>query len=709
MAEEGEPIIVKADEVDEAGADISIISAEDATESEFNARIENRRAHDAQLGGSPKTLANEASNAPMPLGRPPMRRELSVPPPPQQPPPPAPSQQPTDTPSNTDSLSLQQLRRLVTDLPKLEPAAYAYEYTDTRSFPEEINEWFQYTEEERFILLRAKQTFDEEWEKAQATQAERSDQALSYTELSLDVEHRLSFVSNCVHDLSDSDIAVRLKGLDCLSYIAMGIWGSTAGQKDEHAGLQAEVSCLDTNPANTHPSALRLQLHWILDGVKAVCSEDLMTSLIKILRSYHEDDEDVDAFGDTSSKPDQLNSSRFSQQIEINQTLTVLYFIVEVARYKNKGDSDPTLSPLRTIWKAKGDLLVLLTKILAKLRWEEASLFPVHRVLLLFWKLILLHFGGSEHLNEIRKNFHEDVGMDQEKEKDGFITTSPLDYHLFRQEITSKYPAYEPPPPLIPIEPENNSILPPLPNHSSRRASQDLQNVEKGATANGASSSIFYQPVHIATPAPSPPPSPAGPGGKVAKKQNYQTNQNLPFLYPPLDNSSNAIGGRGSTELQSKLVAKQWEGGDVPASIQEAGQLFASRMRMSRSLQQLWDVREEFMRQERGWDDNKPYDKTDELASKDSNDSDPIDESEAHRPRTAGDPTTRQQKRDLKCTESSVSKLDQVEQYYVCCFCRNHDGSQLTVIPARRSSLPAIRHYCALESRFCQCLRPCAE
>jgi hypothetical protein len=124
-----------------------------------------------------------------------------------------------------------------------------------------------------------------------------------------------------------------------------------------------------------------------------------------------------------------------------------------------------------------------------------------------------------------------------------------------------------------------------------------------GLTAPDAnnSTSILHQPVHIATPAPSPPPSPVGPGGKAGKKQNYQTNQNFPFLYPPLDDTSNQIGGKGGTEMQDLMVGKKWEGSDIPASIIEAGQLFASRMRMTRAMRQLWRERELFLKHERGW------------------------------------------------------------------------------------------------------------
>ena len=323
-------------------------------------------------------------------------------------------------------------------------------------------------------------------------------------------------------------------------------------------------------------------------------------------------------------------------QLEANYVLTILYVIVEVTRNERVTDVNP---PLRQIIgmlqvnlrfpthilmsldtaSTEPNLLILLTQIIAKMRWEEdgkQSCIPrqkvclppcifssipngVNKVILLFWKSVLLHFGNCHDVEECQRVLRKESGEPQDDSRDTLLTASPLDYHIFRQEITSKYPAYSPPQPLIPVEPENNSILPPLSSHPSRQTSHD--NLTALTSGNTANQSIFNQPVHIATPAPSPPPSPAGPGGKGGKKQNYQTNQNFPFLYPPLDEYSNTLGGKGSADRQDKLVGKRWEGGDVPASISEAGQLFASRMRMSRSLRQLWDVRENYIREERGW------------------------------------------------------------------------------------------------------------
>lgn len=284
-------------------------------------------------------------------------------------------------------------------------------------------------------------------------------------------------------------------------------------------------------------------------------------------------------------------------------------------------------------------------------------------MVLLFWKTILLVFGNMKELNESKVALRQEMDIGENEHDPSFITTSPLDYHLFRQEITSKYPAYCPPPPLVPIEDENNSILPPLPNHPSRQASQDNLRM---ADANGAGRSIFHQPVHIATPAPSPPPSPAGPGGKGGKKQNYQTNQNFPFLYPPLDGTSNTVGGKGNAELQDQLVGKRWEGSDIPASILEAGQLFASRMRMSRSIRQLWDVREKFIKYERGWNWSKEED--DDLLHNDfdsqcgSDDNDEDGEAKQSRPPSKHEELEREKEMD---SEEVQRRLDAIENFYV--------------------------------------------
>ncbi|TQS33827.1 hypothetical protein Golomagni_05816 [Golovinomyces magnicellulatus] len=246
--------------------------------------------------------------------------------------------------------------------------------------------------------------------------------------------------------------------------------------------------------------------------------------------------------------------------------------------------------------------------VTSKLRWDEQNVMPQTQMLLLFWKSILLVFGNSKDLARIKKATSELNDSNQEKET---ITASPLDYHTFRQEITSKYPAYVPPRPAIPLEDENTSLLPPLGHQSNRnQGSNGILPAPPNAQNSGAS--ILHQPVHIATPAPSPPPSPAV-GGKGGKKQNYQTNQNFPFMYPPLDSSSNSAGGKGVAALHDPIVSRRWEGSDIPASILEAGELVSARVRMTRATRQLWEERERFLKSERGWDEDDENDDIEDL------------------------------------------------------------------------------------------------
>lgn len=288
----GEPsaIIVKADEVDEAGADISTISLADSSPADFDERIESRRAQDAQAKGNPKILANAVPSSSKLLNRPILRRDASGTLPPLQPPPPAPQR---DEPGIlTDSLSLAQLKRLVTDLPKLERTAYAYVYEDTRAFPEELEEWFQYTDEERYTLLRAKLTFEIRWEETGATSNDALDPMLDWRDVG--PAPRENFVRKELRGLASPDISVRVKSLESLSYIALGVWGETAGC-DGGDGESKTQDC-DIKPEEIEYRKSTVQMDWMVSGARLLCENSAIQSLIDILRIYCGDGESVPCY-----------------------------------------------------------------------------------------------------------------------------------------------------------------------------------------------------------------------------------------------------------------------------------------------------------------------------------------------------------------------------------------------------------------------------
>ncbi|KAI4862203.1 N1221-domain-containing protein [Hypoxylon rubiginosum] len=491
--------------------------------------------------------------------RPPLQRNQSQPNPPAEP-------QPTNN-QPPDSLSLAQLRRIVSEFPRSEAIAYDFEYSDTGPHAEEIDEWFVYQSWQWHRLNCVREAFDSQWEHDFAA---RQDE-ITWDEA--DDEIRANFVSQALDGAKASSVNARAAAIGRLTYLVLGRWAEAA-------------SSSPIEKTNIRSVATPSQLAAMKSGVELIAERNGIPVIWAALRSAYEK-----LWVDESLRPQ--GSSLTEAQDELMNLMTIMYISIQETLHDQYG-----MAMVRdTLLKLEPHLTAFMLSASAKLRWQDVNVVPVAQSLLLLWKSILLEFGGTKEIEDTKLALRETATDDKEKD---LITATPLDYHVFRQEITSKYPAYVPPQPAIPLEADNTSLLPPLPNHPTRNnGSNGILPAPPGAQSGGAS--ILHQPVHIATPAPSPPPSPAV-GGKGGKKQNYQTNQNFPFMYPPLDATSNSAGGKGAAGLQDFLVGRKWEGSDVPASILEAGELFSRRVRMTRATRQLWEEREKFKKFERGWD-----------------------------------------------------------------------------------------------------------
>ncbi|TWU78362.1 Factor arrest protein 11 [Metarhizium rileyi] len=462
-------------------------------------------------------------------------------------------------PASTDSLSLVQLRRIVAEVNRAEPVAYDFVYSDMGPHAEEIDEWFVYQFWQWVRLNAAQKAFEWHWN-------HESDGLHSWDDASHDT--RAKFIQAAIAGVQSNDAALRSASIGKIVYLVLGRWGDTAMPTATVQGSRSIASIP--------------QLQAIKAGVECLASLEGFPVLWEALRNCFE----LHWSGDIHQQASQQEA-----QDELMNLMTIMYIAIQ----ETLNDPEDMWLPYKALLDLNPSLVDFMLTATSKLRWDEQNSMPLTQIFLLFWKTILLVFGGTQDLAKIKVALSETRGC-LNKET---ITASPLDYHVFRQEITSKYPAYVPPQPLIPLEDEITSILPPIPNHSVR------SNGSNGAVANPAQSqtcgaSILNQPVHIATPAPSPPPSP-GVGGKAGKKQNYQTNQNFPFMYPPLDATSNSAGGKGMAGIDDAVVSRRWEGSDIPASILEAGELFSTRVRMTRATRQMWEERERFLRYERGW------------------------------------------------------------------------------------------------------------
>jgi N1221-like protein len=272
--------IVKADEVDEIGALARSSATSDTQTLDPNRDVfgDGGSVGSIQGGGVNKNSIMLPQRPQFPRveaqGRPPFQ----PPPSPQ-----GPQQQSAGAPA--DSLSLLQLRRLVSDMPKYEPAAYTFVYQDSASFPEELEEWFTYSEEEQNDNLYAKATFEKKWGVfiAKTNAAQHSAKWID-----TDISKRRRFVESEVAGLESVNSQQRGECLECLVYVGLGIWGETAGL----ASVRADTRTEDTSSKAEGEEAkggdiyecAGLQMDWMMQGAELIYEAMGVPAVFDVLR-----------------------------------------------------------------------------------------------------------------------------------------------------------------------------------------------------------------------------------------------------------------------------------------------------------------------------------------------------------------------------------------------------------------------------------------
>ena len=163
-----------------------------------------------------------------------------------------------------------------------------------------------------------------------------------------------------------------------------------------------------------------------------------------------------------------------------------------------------------------------------------------------------------------------------------FTKATPIDISNWRRDTSVKYPTFAPPPSSsvsVPNEKlaEGMKPIPARPNYHSTEIQSPpwpapINTVQPVPTTQQGSAPL------PGTPAPTPPGSPA----PKPKKQQYQTDPNRPFIFPY---------SRITGETPSSLV---------PFAIDEADKLYHRHAYISLGLYQLWEARDDCMREERG-------------------------------------------------------------------------------------------------------------
>lgn len=271
--------IVRADEVDQTGTDISPVPDEQLMPTVVRdlKEEENARKQEEEFPELPQRHPRQPP-------RPELRRDAVAPPPPLQPPPPAPTPQNVDP--ATDSLSLAQLRRIVEDLPSIDQQpAYAFTYADSQPFPDELDEWFQYNESDQLMLLGSKASFEQNWPRfIQSLQAGNGPEP---TWFNVTEETQKAFIKAKISAFSKTaDLLARIDGLESICYLVTGVWGYTAGKvADDYPSEPSEEKSAET------PKEKSLQLQLIEKNIALLQSCNGIPEVFSYLQHTFDGDE----------------------------------------------------------------------------------------------------------------------------------------------------------------------------------------------------------------------------------------------------------------------------------------------------------------------------------------------------------------------------------------------------------------------------------
>ncbi|KAG7097243.1 hypothetical protein E1B28_004613 [Marasmius oreades] len=458
--------------------------------------------------------------------------------------------------SAMDSLTLGQMRAMIPSQPKPKQWWYDFNYDDEDTVMNELDELYSYVEMPQVAEnLKAWQGYyGEEWTKSSAAKRRL------HVELLLD-------------GLEQKDAVVRFTNSRRLFYIVQGTFAETVSP--EH------------------------QLHWIFENCKIVRAANGVSCIIEALKIASSKQDLIASLTDADIA--QLNISPQDKSDLLEEVLTelsvyfgILYHLIEI--FKGHDDFADELMSLDP------PLPVYLFNLVAALRDKNSKGYPIKKLLLLLWKSLLACFGGIRDYARAKVLARELAGLPTDGPSSKghpvpFIKSSPLDIEAFRQETSVKYPTFTPPIPqtVFSQEPEMASVFKHLSGNLSSKLAQAYSpipvrhhyhhdDLEGHSGLSNAAPHPFPQPpgtfnrstVQPSTPAPSPPPPNAKP-----KKQQYQTDQARPFLFP----FSKAQG------RDARLV---------PFAIDEAENLYNRHMYVSLALSQMWRTREDCMTFESG-------------------------------------------------------------------------------------------------------------
>lgn len=149
-----------------------------------------------------------------------------------------------------------QLKRIVSEFPRVEPTSYAFVYEDTASFEEEIDEWFAYGNVETLRVNRARVCWGGRWKQTSKKLWSEEDRSV-----------KKEFVRRECEGLK-GEAGGRRKSLQRLMHVLLGVWDESAGTAKPLAHVVNSI--WDEGEPQVRSQATKSQIDAMKEGVALV-------------------------------------------------------------------------------------------------------------------------------------------------------------------------------------------------------------------------------------------------------------------------------------------------------------------------------------------------------------------------------------------------------------------------------------------------------
>lgn len=199
-----------------------------------------------------------------------------------------------------------------------------------------------------------------------------------------------SVILKLLDQLEVSNKHMRMKAARCILYLAQGCWSEVQFDKE--------------------------QQDWSRTNVMMLYEAGVFSAFVELLNI------EIENSTAASSAMRKLAVS-LADSVDLRVILSVLYIITEVMREESKNlettiYKDNVLSFKEELIHPYGDdfLIVKLLGMVTCFCSGSAPHFPMKKVLLLLWKLILVSLGGIDELRKLKKEYREEAGLDTTQE-----------------------------------------------------------------------------------------------------------------------------------------------------------------------------------------------------------------------------------------------------------------------------------------------------